>query len=194
MNYFDRYVAIYCHPEFKEEFAEWQKACKGQDGESYEKAIRLGRELSAKWGENPSVIELTIKNFKEKGLKNNRWSPFSKEKVITEQDFDGTYKKLRVNMTKGIEELLEAFRRIYARYKKIIPVSKKANKKSKIDIWKVYLMHHEEGLNVSQIARKLNSKITKSSVDDSEYKKTYEAVKRAIKTAQKKIEVVKAVE
>lgn len=61
------------------------------------------------------------------------------------------------------------------------------------DKWQIYNFYHDDNLTFSQIARKLNPNITKSSVTDSEYKKTYEAVKRAYNAAKKMINEFKPV-
>ena len=193
MKKIDIAMAIARHPDFIKEFKEYDKFFTEEPrlGQLDVRADALGKKMSAKWGIHPLAIVSKNNHFLKTGqeIKYAVW----KFSGVSIRDYNSDSKRLHliVDVTKKEGDLLKAFRKTLKDFI-VKEKGKRRDKTYKIGCWKVYDMHNNEHLNLSQIARKLNPKINKSSVDDENYRSTFEAVRRAYNAAKEMIKQVEA--
>jgi len=195
MKEFDRIMAIASHPDYIREFEDFSKLHRkdflGDDTRDSE-----GR-MSAKWGFHPMTVEEVNDYFiktGEEGQKHGIWRP----RPVYIRNYNRNEKTLHliIRVTMPVEDILKGVRKIVNNHKlrdrELNPKSKGRNKPYSYNQWIVYNMKEKELLSFSQIARKLNPKISKASVDDENYKSTFKAVRRAYNSAKEMIKQVGA--
>lgn len=197
MKDFDRIMAIASHPDYIKEFEDFIKLHRkdflGDDTKN------LGKRMGAKWGIHPQTVEGVNDYFIKTGEEGQKYGIWRTSPVyIRNYNSDEKLLHLIIRLTMNIEDILKRVRKIVNDHKLIDrelnpkEKSKGRNKPYSYNPWKVYNMKEKEHLSFSQIARKLNPKISKSSVDDENYKSTFKAVKRAYNSAKEMIKQVGA--
>lgn len=197
MKEFDRIMAIASHPDYIREFEDFSKLHREDflDDDTRD----LGKRISAKWGFHPLVVEGANDYFIKTGEEGQKYGLWRTSPVYI-RNYNENDKTLHliIRVTMSVEDILKGVRRIVNKHKlidrKLNPKakSKGRNKPYSYNPWKVYNMKEKEHLSFSQIARKLNPKISKASVDDENYKSTFQAVGRSYSAAKEMIKQVGA--
>jgi hypothetical protein len=103
---------------------------------------------------------------------------------------DGRYLSMEVDLTQKKEKIMANVQDAIDRFVRHVEKKPSREKETTLDPWTIYDMHHEEGLNFSQIAKRISG-INENVFDNEKFMSVYKQVERAYSKARKLVAAAK---
>lgn len=189
---YNRIQAIIRTPEYKKDYDEFSKLKMFEDSDYFEKENKLLKKWKLKFPLDPKKSITENQQFASTGEFIAKPIPFKKNLSNTFYLEDKRYLTIQIDLTNTREKIKKAVDLIVEDFQSILPKDKGRDRKAKkieVDHWEIFNMYKIEGINFSEIARRLSGLKGNPSYND-ELKLWRKCVKEAYDKALKMIEQV----